>query len=426
MQLLSLKKYYGNRFCVALSGGMDSVCLLHALSAAAKEHNITLSALTCEHGIRGEQSKRDLRFVQQLCKNWNIPLTVFEADVPARAKKSGRGLEEEGRIFRYECYEKIILGQRADYVATAHHRDDDIETVLFRLARGTSLGGLASITEHDDIIRPLLSVPRAQIAQYAEENHLPYVTDESNLDETYTRNALRLTVLPVLERAVNGAGEHLLEFAKRAKADDDYLTELARKEIAYAQNEVFFSAHLPAPLFSRACILAMKSLGITCNYTAANVDEISKLRTLQSGKRVCLQNSIEAVREGDNILLCKKKQPCIEELPFALGEFALGKSRVLISTQARAGALLADRDAFPAECVIRTRREGDIFTPFHGQRKSLKKYLTDKKIPARIGHDLPLIAKRNIVYAVFGVEIADEVKTTENTAEKIYLSVDRE
>lgn len=204
--------------------------LLHLLRARAAELDIDLSALTCEHGIRGERSLKDLRFVEELCEEWGIPLTVFRADIPARAKLSGRGLEEEGRAFRYSCFREILDADRADAVATAHHRDDVAETVLFRLARGTSPAGLAAIREGQGIIRPLLKVTRAEIEGYAARNGLPFVTDESNEDTRFARNAIRRNVLPALENAVGGAAAHLVEFAQCVQEDETYL-RIDRKSV---------------------------------------------------------------------------------------------------------------------------------------------------------------------------------------------------
>ncbi len=416
-----LTGYKGKRICVALSGGVDSVCLLHCLLQAAEPLNLTLSALTCEHGIRGEESLRDLAFVRELCEKWRVPLTVYTADIPARAAASGRGFEEEGREFRYACFRETLETGAADCVATAHHRDDFAETALFRLARGTSLAGLSAIGERDGIIRPFLSVTRAEIERYAAENELPFVTDSSNSDEAFARNAIRHSVMPALERTVNGASRHLTEFALRAAEDDRLLQELARKEVRRQGDWFFVPVRLPAPLFSRACLFAVRSLGGEKNYTSANVAEIARLKELQSGRRASLPFGLTAVREGGEIAIGREKAVDKAELPFREGAFELNGYKCRVSFVGQAGALHADYDAFPAGAVVRTRREGDYIVPFKGTRKSLKEYFTDKKIPARAGRELPLVAAGSEVFAVFGVEISDGVKVTEQTARTAYL-----
>lgn len=418
--LVSLKAYAGKKICVACSGGADSVALLHAFHTQAEELKITLSAVTCEHGIRGKQSLSDLAFVQSLCEKWGIPLIVFRADIPARARESKCGLEEEGRKFRYECFASIIESGEADFVATAHHRDDLAETVLFRLARGTSLSGLNAIRERNGIIRPLLNVSRETIEQYAREHKLAYREDGSNRDERYMRNKLRHTVLPALERVVNGAGAHLAQFACKAEEDDAYLQSLALQNITVCGEEVSFPVDLPMPLFARACTIAFRKLNLE-SYTAKNIEEIASLKSSQSGRRVCF-HGVEAVKEGDGIVLFRPQEKFSGEIGFAEGTFDIGEWRVQIACGE--GALYADADCFPAGCVLRTRREGDLFTPYGGKEKPLKKFLTDRKVPARRSATLPLVAKGNTVYAVFGVEISDLVKVTDGTKRRIYFSIE--
>ncbi len=438
-----MQPYFGTRVCVALSGGADSVCLLHYFHSHALEYSITLSAVTCEHGIRGENSLKDLVFVEKLCKDWEIPLRIFRADVPNMAKTAKTGLEEAGRNFRYACFDAILQdADGTDFIATAHHKDDLIETVLFRLIRGTSLGGLNVFPERNGIIRPLLNVSRAQIMQYVRENSLPYVIDESNSDETFTRNYLRRTVLPALERSVNGAGEHLAEFALRASQDDALLQDMAKKSIRFVAGEYCIPADLPQPLFTRACVEILKRRGITKDYTEANLQEIAALKSLQSGKRVSLPKGLCAVREYGDIVFyfphSPTQTPFEGEISFKKGAFSLNGNELIVAEDlngemaenfsdipvaqnATRKTLKVDLDALPENCVIRTRREGDLFTPFGGKSKTLKKFLTEKKISARRGRLLPLIACGSEILAVCGVEIADRVKITPNTKRIGYL-----
>ena len=408
---------------VALSGGADSVCLLQVFYENAAAYGITLSALTCQHGIRGDKALRDVEFVKELCAQRKIPLTIFSADIPKRAKESQRGLEEEGRAFRYECFFKILKEGKADVVATAHHKGDLAETVLFRLARGTSLAGIDAIQEYSGIVRPFLSVTKEEILTYLKERNLAYVTDETNDDERFSRNAIRKSVLPALEEIVHGAGEHIADFARRAGEDNAYLTTLAENAVRRDKDEIYVPADLPRPLFLRAAVLAVSSLGGK-NYGEKTLREVEKLQTLQSGRKVCFCG-IEAMKEQREIVFYRPCARFSDALPFEEGVFEAGLYRIGISAEQAQGALQADLDRFPQGCVIRTRREGDKFTPFNGGEKTLKKFLTDKKISARTGAKLPLIAKDSTVYAVFGVEISDSVKVTADTKRRIYLTAAR-
>jgi len=418
-----LQKYRGKRGAVAVSGGADSVCLLQVFYENAEANGISLLAITCEHGIRKEASLRDLAFVKAFCAERNIPLYVFSENVPERAEREGVGLEEAGRDFRYECFAKILDGGYADFVATAHHRGDLAETVLFRLARGTSLAGISAIKERGGIIRPFLNVSKAEILQYLSERNISYVTDETNADETYSRNAIRQKVVPALEEVVRGAEAHIADFARRAGEDDSFLQTLAERAVKKTSDGIRIPTDLERPLFLRAAVSAIRGSG-GGDYTEKILCEIEKLKDLQSGKKVTFAG-IEVARERDEIVFYRPEEKFSGELPFAEGTFKAGAYSVTVTKEERQGALYCDFEKFPAGCVIRTRREGDLFTPFGGKEKPLKKFLTDRKIPARIGARLPLVAKGNTVYAVFGAEISDGVKITEQTARRMYLIAER-
>ncbi len=405
MRLFDLKEYRGKRVCVALSGGADSVCLLHCFRAGAEAHGIVLSAIHVEHGIRGEESLRDMAFCETLCKKWGVPLKIVRVDVPALIEENGGGnVESVARLARLNAFRGVIDRGEADLVATAHHRNDVVETILFRLARGTSPAGMKAIQNFPCLVRPLLNVSRDEILEYVRENSLPYVEDSTNADEAYTRNFIRRTVLPAFEKIHGNAQEHLARFAAQCAQDDEYLTALAKKEIKYIgeHGDMLIPADLPEPLFMRACFLCM---GAKTDYTSANLEEISKLRTLQTGKKVCLPGGKTAAREYGNIVFYYENVEPIAERPFQEDVFVLSP---------RLG-LRADLDAFPAGCVVRSRREGDFIVPCGGRKKTLKKFLTDRKISARLGRRLTLVASGQEILVVKGVEISDKVKVTEKT-----------
>ncbi len=404
MTLFDLEQYRGKRVCVALSGGADSVCLLHCFYTRMQNYGISLSAIHVEHGIRGEESLRDMAFCETLCKEWGVPLKIVRVNVPALIKENGGGnVESVARLARLNAFREIIYHDEADLVATAHHLGDVAETILFRLARGTSPAGMKAVQNFPFLVRPLLNVSREDILRYVCENNLPHVEDSTNSDESYTRNYIRHTVLPAFEKIHGNAQEHLARFAAQCAQDDEFLTELAKREIKYmgAHGDMLVPVELPEPLFSRACLLGM---GAKTDYTSANLEEISKLKTLQTGKKVCLPSGKTAAREYGNIVFYYENAEPIAERPFVPEEHFSAH-----------GSLRADLDAFPAGCVVRARREGDFITPYGGRKKTLKKFLTDRKISARLGRRLTLVACGSEVLVVLGVEISDKVKVTEST-----------
>ncbi len=443
MKLFDAEKYRGKRVIVALSGGVDSVCLLHSFREQAGPSCISLSALHIEHGIRGEESVRDMQFCKALCSEWGIPLVIRSVDVPRIVAEQGGNLEETARSVRYSIFESMLEKGDADFVATAHHAEDVAETVLFRLARGTGISGMRAITEYGGIVRPLLTCTRAEIEAYAAEYDLPHVEDSTNADENYTRNYIRRTVLPAFEKIHGGATRHLVEFAALAAEEDAFLQRLAEDAILHIAGEEWVSVRLPEVLFARACLCCMRPYAREGGYSRANIGEIEKLIPLRIGTKVSLpvpygtrgDLARYAVREREHIAFYweEKDAPRPPECPFrpeaglyaspapfAVREIATFSIDLadLKKTGGNTRELTVDLDAFPEGCVVRTRREGDMITPYHAPRRTLKKFLTDRKISARLGRKLPVIAKGSEVYAVVGVELSDSVKVTENTVRR--------
>lgn len=435
MTLFDAKIYQNRRICVAFSGGMDSVCLLHALKEQAKTYDLTLSAVHVEHGIRGEESLRDMNFCRDLCEKWGIPLQIERFDVPKLTEERGGSLEQNARAVRYHVFQ-TILESGVDLVATAHHMDDVAETILFRLARGTGLSGMKAITEYGGIVRPLLGVTRQEIATYVAKNGLPHVEDSTNADENYTRNYIRHSVLPAFEKIHQGAANHLVEFAALAAEEDEFLQTMAKNSIVHVLGEERVPVDLPDVLFRRACLICMRQSVEGGDVRRANVAEIEKLKNLQSGKKVAVplpdemkgEGKLYAIREGKEIVFDWVKDKAAEEAcpfvaessdyvspaPFSVRE--CGTDEPPMTGERR--RLFVDLDAFPKGCVVRTRREGDVITPYHAPRVPLKKFLTNRKIPSRLSRKLPVIADGNDILVVVGVEISDRVKVTEKTMRK--------
>ncbi len=232
-----------------LSGGADSVCLLHVLNSLQRVLKLKLLAVHVNHGIRGPEADRDEAFCRELAAGWGIGFRAAHVDVPALAKSQGLSLEEAARIARYEALQKEAAAWREECregtgtqdrqeegtaegsvrIAVAHHADDQAETVLLNLSRGSGLKGLCGMqARRDNIIRPLLLKSRKDILQYIEDHGLEYVTDSTNLEPDQTRNRVRQVILPALAGQVNErAAEHICRSAEMIREADDFLTECA-------------------------------------------------------------------------------------------------------------------------------------------------------------------------------------------------------
>jgi tRNA(Ile)-lysidine synthase len=437
--MMNLSGFAGKRICAAVSGGADSTAMLHMLKEAAQKDGFVLQAVNCEHGIRGENSLADTRFVQELCAKWEIPLFCFSADCPKEAKEDKVSLETAARAFRYRSFQTLLKEGKTDYIALAHHADDEAETVLFRLCRGASLSGAKGMGfSCGAFLRPLLDMTKTEILSYVREHGLPYREDETNFALDATRNKLRLQVLPLLNEAIPAASASLTRFARLAAEDDELLYALSDELVVRQEDEISVLFSEKKPLFCRACLTAMKEKGIEKDYTSVHLESLFALQKLQTGSKISLLNGVEAVKGYDRIYFSRRAEDKISyeqtdlELPFGFGKFDMGRYLITVSLQPLDEAetslktLVIDAERIPDTAVFRFKREGDVFDKFGGGgSKSLKKYLIDKKIPLLERAFLPLLAERegNTVYAICGVEIADRVKITPATKRRTYMYI---
>ena len=214
----------GDTVTAGLSGGADSVCLVTVLHELSHEMDFTLRAVHVNHCLRGEESDRDQHFCEELCKSLDIPLEVCRVDVTGFARESGRSTEEAARILRYGAFDKASCGGKT---ATAHNKNDNAETVLFNIVRGTGLKGLGGIPYvRGNIIRPLLDVSRSEIEEYLAQMGQGFVTDSTNLTEDYSRNKLRRRIIPQLEEINADVTDALCRLSLSAEEDESFLSQL--------------------------------------------------------------------------------------------------------------------------------------------------------------------------------------------------------
>ena len=420
----------GEVIAVALSGGKDSVCLLDMLLTEKGKLGITVKAVNIDHGIRGETSVRDSEFVKSLCDKFGVPLFFKKIDCVLFSEENGFSPEEGARILRYKVFDEVIKSGFCDKIATAHHASDRAETVLFNILRGASPLGASGISEESrggKIIRPMLTISRREIDDYAVRRGLSYVVDETNLETEYTRNFLRLEVLPLIEKRFPEAEKSILRFADTLKADEEYLTETTKKSVTEKNGEISFPCDLPYPIFLRASFYAMKKLGIQKDYEKIHGEAVYSLKNSENGKKITLPKNIFAVKDYDKITFYKtieKGKPndqTIFETPFALGEYEFAgkkyKFEIVGNDSVKSGdnRLIADLLKIPDTAVLRNRRGGDVFRKFGGGTKKLKDYLIDKKVPSRERDKLLLLADGANVLIICGIEISDAIKVDKAT-----------
>jgi len=225
----------GGLILCALSGGADSIFLTANLFARCEEFGYTVAAAHFDHGLR-TMSAQDARFVENWCAQRGIPCIVGHGDVAAEAARMGTGIEETARTMRYAFLQETAEKLNASVIATAHTADDNAETLIMNLVRGSGLDGLCGIPpRRGNIVRPLLTTTRAEIERWLSERNIPHVEDESNADETYTRNFIRHQVMPLLKQVNPKAAEHMTEAAGRLRRDRDVLTASALRIASQAR-----------------------------------------------------------------------------------------------------------------------------------------------------------------------------------------------
>lgn len=435
----TMKQYHmcerGERILVGLSGGMDSMALLHILWRLSAREGWQVRALHVHHGLRGEEADGDAAFAEKICGDWGIPCQTVRLDVAAEAQRRKLGLEEAGRILRYEALRDGAAGGR---IAVAHHANDQAETLLMRLCRGTGLSGLTAMrpVREDDVIRPLLFCGREEIRAYCLAENIPWREDSTNQEVTYTRNRLRHQVLPLLEQVHGGSVRHLVETAELLAAEEDFLEGLARDALERLEEDGGLPAagllELHPALRRRVLRLALAEKASLRDVSRVHIAALEELLEKESGRELALPHGLWAWMEYGVLKIGEKKRPaegyCV---PLSPGEAvfvaALGwRVETEVSLEKPAEFCrddytnVFDYDKIEKEVCCRSRRPGDRIALTAGSKK-LKDFLIDEKIPRQERNALPLIACGSEVLWIVGRRVSAAFGPTTQT--KRYFTV---
>ena len=450
----------GDYVLVGVSGGADSVCLLRMLKTLQDEIGFFLEAVHVEHGIRGVESENDAAFVVRLCEALEIPLQLFFVDAVAYAKEQKMGLEEAARILRYDAYVQAagnVLGSRVK-VALAHHADDNAETVLFQMVRGSGIDGMSGmrsmreITEGVSVVRPLLTVTRAEIEEYLQQEGQDYCVDSTNEDTSYSRNKIRHQILPMLEEVNTKAVSHINRSALLLQDLSEYLNqqvkEVAKKALKEQESGILILEEelvaLPLILKKELLHLALaKAAGSGKDIGTDHVESLAELLGRQVGRCVSLPYRLRGRRVYEGVLLenvsTSEEDACAEEFCLLLDETELEEKlqQGVVRVEVPDGIMsftLEEYDGESAEiskntytkCFdydniknsfqIRTRRAGDyLIVDEDGHRKRLKEYFINEKIPSERRDGVLLLTCDDKVLWVIGGRISADTKVNGNT-----------
>ena len=457
----------GDTGIVAVSGGPDSVFLLHMLDRLSQsdefrnpkdhpeEKGFHLIAVHVNHGIRGKEADRDEEFVKNLCAELSIPCRVFHKNVPAIAEESGKTLEEAGREVRYSCFAEVKKETGAAWIALAHHKGDSVETILFNLLRGTGLRGLRGIlpVQHDRI-RPLLNLSKEEILQWLEEEKIPYCTDSTNLDSDYARNRIRNRILPEMMEVNPGAAEHIFRLSQDAEEWYNNISDEAEKLESYCEKipdskgEGISEIRIPEKVWigmtgeesghlspTREVLgeLILRELSILSGSSKdigrKHIDSALQLISKETGKRADLPYGLQAVRTVSGLTLRKAPGPMrssLGQLTITRRTYIPGEEipkdtyRKMIDTESVSGTLILRTPEPEDRIVIEEAGEG-------GQRKSkkLNRFFTDNKIPAEERAGWPVIADDEKILWAVGLRLSEACKVKTGTKEVYILEYDK-
>ncbi len=421
----------GGTIICAVSGGRDSMCLLHYLYELSKTRPFVVVAAHYNHQMRSVADS-DEAFVADFCQERNIPFFAERGDVYAIADKTGIGVEETGRCLRYTFLEELAQRIGADKIATAHHAGDQAETVLLNLLRGTGPEGLAGIPPvRGSLIRPLLQTSRQEIEAYLEEHHIGHVEDQTNEDVSYARNRLRLQIWPELEKINPAVRDNIVRAADIVRRENVYLDQLAQQYLSESGAEIPCQVLLQAPSVLRPRILRQmidrSGLGrkdISATHLAGMeelVHHSGELSLPDGGVACCDGMKLEILRKAIPL------QPCVlDQSTVRWGDFTIHCEKKDKNFSQKCDTILLNCDKINQTITIRPWQPKDRLH-ISGQRgaRSLKRLYTERGITPTRRDRLPVFCMGERPIAAYGVGVEQEFLPAE-TGEIIEITIHKE
>lgn len=410
---------------VALSGGADSVTLLHMLVSIKEKYNFKIYAAHFNHQIRGEEAQKDEKFVCDLCEKYKVTLFVERKDILSLSKERKISVELCGRDERYRFFEALSKQLKAK-VATAHTLSDNAETVLLNITRGASLSGLCGIPiRRDYIIRPLLCLTRAEIESYCNENALSYVTDKTNFEEDYSRNKIRLSVIPKLKQINSGVEENIKKLSGLIQLSDKYLDNISKKELKSCKNEYGYSCEKLTKLDKAVRFYAIKNI-LNANGADFEYRHILLIdEALRSHKSVnlpsfylaeCSQGTLRIIKKSSDIQATKADFEC-KLNDYSYKKYVTREELKKINKKDLINYI--NCDIITDATVIRTKNPGDTFTlKDRNVTKTLKKLYNELKIPREQRNALLVVANGSTVLWAQKIGVSMQGKVEPDYTEK--------
>ncbi len=429
----------GQTVLVALSGGMDSVALFHILNKLKEQIGFSIVCAHYNHGIR-DNAKRDAKFAEKLAKNAGVSFYLGQGDVPSYARDNGISIEMAARELRYKFLYEAKNKTGADFIATAHHKTDQAETVLLNIIRGSGPLGISGMKNKNGvIIRPFLCVTREQISDYIKINKLPHVEDETNEDNAYKRNSIRNELVPMLKTYNPSIEDAIIRMADVSSCDEEYINESAIKAMqnmfSFENNEYillrsnFAQEHLS---IKRAIIrIILRKINSIKDISFNRLSEILDfIENSSTGSIFIINNQYKILHDYGKLYFVKNQQK--KERSKASFILKKGIYKTIYGTF-KVGFVDA-KEAFMDEgeyfdldklekysSVFRNRQDGDFIKPLGGHTKKLKDYFIDKKVPKRQRDEAVLLASGSEILWIVGRGISDNIKVDERSKKCVHI-----
>ena len=427
----NIRKYsmlkLGDRVAVACSGGKDSMSLLHYLWSHREELGISVVAVNVDHSIR-DNSANDSQFVVNYCEKNNIKVYTFKVNATKFAEDKKLTLEQGARECRYRVFKSLVQKNLVDKIALAHHLQDQAETILLNIFRGTGLSGASGMDyiRDDTYIRPMLDTSKTAISAYINANEIPYVEDETNESNEYNRNYIRNQIMPLIRNRWANADSAIVSFGSNCREDDNYIESTISNDAIITENSIarIYTSYFvnPRPYVYRLILRALKSINLSTNIEKKHLKMIYSMAIeSENGTKISLPNGLSVIKEYNFITFTNRNiKPSSRTYPFTRGKLDIsnfGLIETFMVKKFKVGDFthLIDSAKLPKDAVWRFRRDGDVFEKFGGGTNSLSDYLIDKKIPVRLRNCTPVLAVGNEILIIAGVEISDKVKVDKST-----------
>jgi len=426
-----------DRVIAGVSGGADSVCLLFMLIEMQKEAGFSLTAVHVNHGLRGEDAFRDEAYVRRICEEQDIELVVFHEDIKCFAKEHGFTEEEAGRELRRQRFLQILEEKKGTKIALAHHKNDNVETFLWNLCRGTGLKGMGGILPVTGVwIRPLLCLDRKEIENYLEERNISYCIDETNYENNYTRNKIRNQVIPYLEENVNAQSmNHMAEVIEKMRALSEYvdaevekyksscvLTEKGRWILR--KNEL---EKVPE-IFRKNIIhgLLADVSGQRKDIESIHVNMIDELLGKQVGRQCVLPYQVCAIRVYEGIEFSKQTEKMGEEPIPQVTMRVFERTPEMVTFPEKTYTKWFDYDIIKCTVEIRHREPGDyVVINKEGKTQKLKQYFINEKIPQKEREQIWLAADGKEIMWIVGYRQNQAYQITDKTKRILEIGFER-